>query len=57
MKSRIADQLRDELTEMAKAMTPLQRLKAFVEHSRLLVQIHLAGQRYRQTLRNKRNPQ
>jgi len=46
-KSRLADELEQALIEQSRRMLPEQRLQAFVEHSRLMVQFMLAGRRAR----------
>jgi hypothetical protein len=50
MKSFLSDHGRNALARTTQSMTPIERLYAFEEHSRLMVQIYLAGQRYRQMI-------
>ena len=52
MKSVLADQSRQALIDAARRMTPAERLKAFFEHSRLMVKLQEAGKRFRQFLRS-----
>lgn len=42
-KSKLADQLRKELLESARRMTPEERLAAYAEHSRLVMEIYRSG--------------
>ncbi|MFI4890039.1 MAG: hypothetical protein ACHQIL_05855 [Steroidobacterales bacterium] len=44
MKSRLADQARQEQLDQVRRMTPEQRLQAFMRHSQLVTQLYLAGQ-------------
>jgi len=46
-KSRLNDELRDALMDQIQRMLPEERLRAFVEHSQLMVQLMHAGRRYR----------
>jgi hypothetical protein len=43
MKSRLAEQARQERLEQERRMTPEQRLLAFMHHSQLMTQLYLAG--------------
>jgi hypothetical protein len=43
MKSRLAEQARQERVEQERRMTPEQRLLAFMRHSQLITQLYLAG--------------
>ncbi|HKQ84462.1 MAG TPA: hypothetical protein VJS42_19850 [Steroidobacteraceae bacterium] len=47
MRSKLAQHASRELIEAARKLTPEQRLAAFFEHSRLMTQLYLAGQRQR----------
>jgi predicted XRE-type DNA-binding protein len=47
MRSRLADEARDELLAAARDMTPEQRLLAHVKHSELVAKLHRAGGRAR----------
>jgi len=49
-KSRLSDELQQALIDQSRRMLPEERLRAFVEHSRLMVQLMHAGRRYRATL-------
>ena len=44
MKSRLADQARQEQAELIRGMSPEQRLRAFMNHSRLVYELYAAGQ-------------
>ena len=44
MKSRLAEQARQEQLDEVRRMTPAQRLQAYMRHSQLLCQLRLAGQ-------------
>ena len=48
MRSKVAEASRRALLEMARRMTPDQRLEAFAAHSRLLAEIHEAGKKLRE---------
>lgn len=50
MKSRLADTARRCLSEDLRAMTPEQRLQAFVVHCQLMEQLRVAGQVVRERL-------
>jgi hypothetical protein len=43
MKSRLAEQARQERLNQERGMTPEQRLQAFMHHSQLMTQLYLAG--------------
>jgi hypothetical protein len=43
MKSRLAELAEQQLIEAARRMTPEQRLGAFIEHSKRMVQLQRAG--------------
>lgn len=43
--SALSDQARDSLTRSERALTPAQRLEAFLEHNQLLAELHTAGRR------------
>jgi hypothetical protein len=45
MDSALAKEAREKLIESARRMTLAQRLKAFVEHSRLMIRLREAGRR------------
>ena len=47
IRSKLADDARDELVATAREMTPEQRLRAHVKHSELLTALHRAGRRPR----------
>jgi predicted XRE-type DNA-binding protein len=47
LRSRLADDSRDELLAAAQEMTPEQRLLAHVKHSELVAKLHRAGRRAR----------
>lgn len=47
MRSKLADDSRDELLAAARDMTPEQRLLAHVKHSELVSKLHRAGRRAR----------
>jgi hypothetical protein len=42
MKSRLAEQAREERLEQERGLTPEQRLRAFMHHSQLMSQLYLA---------------
>ena len=44
MKSKLADQARQSLSEDLRRMTPEERLAAYVRHCQLIAQVRLAGQ-------------
>ena len=50
MKSSLAEQNRQALIKAARRMSLGERLKAFLEHSRLMYQLREAGIRYRSRL-------
>jgi hypothetical protein len=43
MKSRLADQARQDQNNAVRALTPEQRLKAFLQHNQLVHELFLAG--------------
>ena len=47
LKSSLANDLQQDLIEQARRMLPEERLRAFAEHSRLMVLLMHAGRRYR----------
>jgi len=47
MRSKLADDARDELLEAARDMTPEQRLLAHIKHNELIAKLHRAGRRAR----------
>jgi hypothetical protein len=47
VESKLAQQLRQELIEATQALTPEQRLEAFLEHSQLMAELYEAGRRLR----------
>lgn len=52
MESKLANQARQQLIEQSKKMTPEERLRAYVEHVKVLAQIHAAGVSARKRDRN-----
>ena len=48
MESNVAKRVRQDLEQAIQRMSRTDRLKAFVAHSMMLMQIHLAGRRYRE---------
>jgi hypothetical protein len=50
MESENAKFLRQGLVEKCRKMTPAQRVKAYIEHSRIVKQIHAAGERRRNAI-------
>jgi hypothetical protein len=46
MESKLADYAEQQLIEAAKRMTHQQRLRAFMEHSKRMVQLRALGRRY-----------
>jgi hypothetical protein len=57
MDSKLAKASRDAMIELCKRMTPEERLKAFVEHSRQLALLHQAGKEARiEQARNEISP-
>lgn len=57
MKSQLAEQARRELLEAEQKLTREERLEAYVEHSRLMVELHDAGKKLRDAERPKGRPQ
>jgi len=49
-KSRLSQDLQQALIDQARRMRPEERLKAFIEHSRLMVLLMQAGRRRRTLL-------
>jgi hypothetical protein len=47
VESKLAQQLRQELIAATLALTPEQRLEAFLEHSQLMAELYEAGRRLR----------
>ena len=47
MKSRVLTKGQQDLIKLSKAMTPQQRLVAFLNHSRLVYRLYQAGKRHR----------
>lgn len=47
MQSKLGKQVEEAMIEDARRLTPEQRLEAFAEHSRLMMELYLAGQRLR----------
>jgi hypothetical protein len=47
VESKLAQQLRQELIAATQALTPEQRLEAFLEHSQLMAELYEAGRRLR----------
>jgi hypothetical protein len=43
------------MVELCRKMTPAQRVRAFIEHSRVVKQIHAAGERRRGDLKLKKS--
>jgi hypothetical protein len=54
VESKLAQQLRQELIEATQALTPEQRLEAFLEHSQLMAELYEAGRRLRAEADSKR---
>jgi hypothetical protein len=47
MRSKLADESRKALITEAKRLTPEERLRAFVRHSKLVTELHNAGKKAR----------
>jgi hypothetical protein len=47
VESKLAQQLRQELIAATQALTPEQRLEAFLEHSQLMAELYEAGRHLR----------
>jgi len=47
VESKLAQQLRQELIAATQALTPEQRLDAFLEHCQLMTELYEAGRRLR----------
>gem|GEM_PF-4421552 len=47
--------IKEEMRDDQRKMTPQERLRAFVNHSRLMVQLSEAGERYRRRFKPRRN--
>jgi len=45
MKSRLADQARQDQNNAVRDMTPEQRLRAYQQHNRLIFELYAAGRR------------
>jgi hypothetical protein len=56
MPSRLAEQARRELLEAHQKLTPEERLEAYVEHARLVVELYDAGKKRRDTEKAKNGP-
>ena len=54
VESKLAQQLRQELIAATQALTPEQRLEAFLEHSQLMAELYEAGRRLRAEVDSKR---
>jgi hypothetical protein len=54
VESKLAQQLRQELIAATQALTPEQRLEAFLEHSQLMAELYEAGRRLRAEADSKR---
>ena len=54
MESKLAQQVRRELIAATQALTPEQRLEAFLEHCQLMAELHEAGCRLRAEADSKR---
>ena len=50
MDSKNARFLRQGMVEQCRKMTPAQRVKAFIDHSRIVKKIHEAGERRRKSI-------
>jgi len=57
MRSKLAEQARRELLEADQKLTPEERLEAYVEHARLVVELYDAGKRLRDAEKSKDQPQ
>jgi len=49
MKSKLAEEAEQALIEATQKLCPEERLNAFLEHCRLVTQLHEAGQQLRST--------
>ncbi len=47
MKSKLAEESRKALIADVKRLTPEERLRAFVRHSKLMIELHSAGKQAR----------
>jgi len=47
MESKLANQAKLDLVALTQSMTPEQRLQAFLAHSRLMMELYLAGEQIR----------
>lgn len=47
MRSKLGEQCREELLEICRRMSPAERLQAFVNQSKVLVEIYRAGEAVR----------
>jgi len=55
MEFSITSQKRQAMVDAARHMTPLERLKAFLAHSRLMAKLHAAGARFRSDSKGKQS--
>jgi hypothetical protein len=53
MESKLARQVEQALIDDVKGMTHEQRLEAFITHSRLMMELYLAGEEHRESLRGR----
>jgi hypothetical protein len=56
MESKNAEFLRQGLIERYRKMTPIQRIRAFVEHSRMMQKLRKAGEVRRIMLKHRNEP-
>lgn len=49
MKSKVIAQKKNELRKTIQAMSPEERLVAFLNHSRLMARLYKVGEKYRRT--------
>jgi len=52
MKSKNAEFLKQGVIDQSRKMTPDQKLRLFIEHSRLMKKLHKAGEIRRESLRD-----
>lgn len=55
MRSRNAEFLKREVLEANRRMTRSERVRAFIEHSRILIEIHKAGEARRKVLADRKS--
>lgn len=55
VESKLAQQLRQELIAATQALSPEQRLEAFLEHSQLMAELYEAGRHLRAEADSKRS--